>query len=287
MSGESTFTLQKIVIDAKIGETYTLIPWGDSHYDSPLAAKDRFREAMRDSNKQENPIFIGMGDYLDLASWSERKVFQNSGLHESTLQTLDDIYDKNVDALYKQISFMRGKIIGLIEGNHHGTYQNGMTTTQKLCSKEYLNCKYLGISSFVRLVFRASGGRSTKIDIFAHHGKGGAGRMVGSDLNHIQAMSDIADAQILLMGHTHKKGIAMKTRLSLSDYRGDLKVTHQKILMCRTGSFLKGWEPNAPSYVAKACMTPTDLGLCYIKLILKREATKESDSFFVDIHGSI
>lgn len=240
---------------------------------------------MKWARTKKNCYFLGMGDYDDLLSYSERKSITNAHLHESTNQTLDELYLKHTLAFADEIRFMKNRIIGLIEGNHHATFINGTTTTQKLC--ELLNCKYLGVASFIRLVFRYST-KSTSVDIFAHHGKGGSGRMVGSDLNHIQAMGENSDAQILLMGHSHKKGITMKTRLSLSNNRmGNLYLTHKKIIMARTGSFLKGYEPEAPSYVAKACMSPTDLGVVKIELTPKRETDNNKDLFYIDIHGSI
>lgn len=285
---DNVFTIHKVVISCKINETINLFPFGDVHYGSPLFSKERWREFLDYAKKQKNTYFLGMGDFTDLLSYTERQIM-GRGLHESTTQTIDDLYDRLVKDFCKDVApVMQGRIIGMLEGNHHGVYStSGMTTTQKMC--EILKARYLGVSSFIRLSFNAEG-RSrvgASIDIFAHHGKGGGGRMVGSDINHIQSASEITTAQICLMGHTHKKSIAMKTRLKLNDGNGSLSIAHEKILFGRTGSFLKGWEPDAPSYVVKACMSPTDLGVIKLQLTPRRDRTNGRDVFWIDIHGSI
>ena len=174
-------------------------------------------------------------------------------------------------------------IIGLLEGNHHGKFSSsGITTTQYMCQK--LGCKFLGVSAFVRLSF-VYGKKSACVDIWAHHGKSGS-RLVGGSMNAVQNMADIADADIYLMGHDHKKSIAMKTRLCLTHGKG-LNLTHKKILMGRTGSFLKGYVPDQSSYIAKALLSPTDLGVLKIELTPKREQAGDKDSFYVDLHGSL
>jgi len=71
-----------------------------------------------------------MGDYDDLCSFSERKALNEANLHEETRYTLDEIYQQRVNNLVKEIKFMEGKLIGLIEGNHFGAFQSGITTTK-------------------------------------------------------------------------------------------------------------------------------------------------------------
>jgi hypothetical protein len=104
-------------------------------------------------------------------------------------------------------------------------------------------------------------------------------------------MENIAEADIFLSGHDHKKWVAMKTRLALSSSGVDVGLNQRKILFCRTGSFLKGYEPDEPSYVAAGGLTPTDLGVVKIELTPKRKTKKEPgvrhDTFYVDIHASI
>ncbi|MCK9370622.1 hypothetical protein M0R04_11990 [Candidatus Dojkabacteria bacterium] len=223
-----------------------------------------------------------MGDYDDLASYTERKALLHACLHESTQMSLDELYTIRVNNFLKEIFFMKDKIIGLIEGNHHAILQSGMTTTQMMCDK--LKCKYLGVSSFIRLLFPMQNSikKTYAIDIFAHHGKGAA-RLAGSSINTVEQMCGIADADIYLMGHDHKKGIVPKARL----YLGDNRLKQKKILLCRTGSFLKGYVEDQPSYVARALMTPSDLGNIKIEMTPRRKQNNDQDDYYVDLHGSV
>ena len=157
-----------------------------------------------------------------------------------------------------------------------------------------MGCKYLGVSSFIRLSFHYST-HHFHIDIWAHHGKG-ASRLIGGSLNRVQQMGEAAEADIYLMGHDHKKTVGLVTKLKLGEGTGgnkqEIKLHHKKQLYARTGSFLKGYESDQVSYVADMALSPTDLGVIKIELTPRRISKQEnkkviSDYFYCDIHASI
>jgi len=230
-----------------------------------------------------------MGDYVDLASTSERDLLHNKKLHESTLTTLDQIYKKHADKFVKEIGFMNGNLIGLIEGNHYADLGNGTTTTQRMC--DAMNTKYLGCMSVIRLSFRYQRNK-TSVDIVAHHGRG-AGRLLGGSLNGVQSMAQSVHGNIYLQGDDHRKLVGMTTKMEInSDKEGGITLRHKKQIFLRTGSFLDSHKDGHASYVVDANMNPTDLGVVKIELTPKRERKyvqgKEVDSeFYIDIHASI
>jgi len=288
-TGEQTFTIHRVNIEVKdLNKPIYLIPFGDIHRFAPLCDEEKWLEFVDWAKNKDNAYFLGMGDYDDLLSFSERKAITSACLHESTMSSLDDLFYERTTKMLKEISFMKGKVIGLIEGNHFGELQSGITTTQLMCDK--LGCKYLGGNAFIRLSF-SHGSKRTAIDIWAHHGKG-ASRLCGGSINSVENMCNTADADIYLMGHDHRKSVAMKTRLTLTGNNG-LTLSHKKILLGRTGSFLKGYVPDKPSYIVKAALSPTDLGVVKIELTPKRKVEqiagtkKRVDCFYVDIHASI
>ena len=270
-----------------LNEPIYLIPFGDSHRFSKLCDVEKWLEFLEWAKSKPNCLFLGMGDYDDLASFNERGALSSimNSLHDDTVMTLDDIYRERVEQLYKELSFMKGKIIGLIEGNHYAVLTNNVTTTQLLAEK--LECKYLGCSAFIRLQYSRQGSKSVqqKIDIWAHHGRG-ASRLTGGSLNAVEQMVMIADADIYLMGHDHRKSVAIRNKLVLSG-TSPAVLANKKILMARTGSFLKGYVPDAPSYIAKAQLTPTDLGVVKIELTPRRNRKDGNDQFYLDIQASI
>lgn len=279
------FTVHTYTIKAKtIGEPIYLIPFGDVHRFSPMCHEEKWLEFLDWAKAKQNAYFLGMGDYDDMGSTSERMVLRSEGLHDSTHQTLSKLYNYNTEKLFKEIAFMKGKLIGLIEGNHYAEYDDGTTTTQQLC--RMLGTKYLGVSAFVRIFVR-HGKRSNHVDIWLHHGKGG-GRLVGGSLNKVAQMGEIAEADIYLMGDDHKKSIGMADRLVLNTTpAGGTILCHKKQLYARTGSFLKGYEDGKKSYVVDMGLNPTNLGVVKIEMTPRRNRKDGTDEYYLDLHASI
>jgi len=285
------FTLHRYEIKvAKINEPIYLIPFGDVHRDSPMCNVEKWKEFLDWAKKKPRCLFLGMGDYVDLASTSERDLLHNKNLHESTLKTLDNIYKKHADKFVKEIDFMNGKLIGLIEGNHYADLGNGTTTTQRMC--DAMNTKYLGCMSVIRLTFIYGKTNKSSVDIVAHHGRG-AGRMLGSSLNGVQKMAESVHGNIYLQGDDHRKLAGMTTKMEInSTLNGEIILKHKKQIFLRTGSFLDSHKDGHASYVVDANMNPTDLGVVKIELtprrLIKTVGGKHVESeFYIDIHASI
>lgn len=269
----------------KYGEPIYLIPFGDIHRSAPLCHIEKWKEFLDWAKHKKRCYFLGMGDYDDLISSSERFGLQGAKLHESTLQTIEDTYRKFTDRLIKELSFMEGRLVGLLEGNHYAVFQNGTTTTQRMC--EALKCRYLGCNAFIRLTLRQNSKHAVtnSLDIWAHHGLGAA-RLVGGSLNRVQQMLEISDCDVALMGHDHKKSVGIINRLKLVGGNG-MRLSHRKVVMARTGSFLRGYVPGATSYVADRGLNPTDLGVIKIELTPRRSQTDGHDYQEIDLHASI
>lgn len=281
MSNEGCFTLHRVSIPVhNLNKPTYLIPYGDIHRFAPLCDVDKWLEFCKEYSTKKDTLFLGMGDYDDLASMSERKALNSCDLHEATLDTFDRIYAERCEKLAKELSFMKGKLVGLLEGNHYGVFMNGMTTTQKLC--ELLNCKYLGCSAFIRLSF-ILGGKASSIDIWANHGTA-ASRTLGSSISSVEKMEQVAEADIYLSGHDHRKYAALKAKLRLGTGNGGIRLNQRQILLGRTGSFLKGYVEGEPSYIARRALPPTDLGVIEIELKMHRKRVNGGEDFHVDIH---
>lgn len=286
-TGIFTANTYDIPLKSNRGKTEaTIIPFGDVHAFAPLHDKDKWLEDLENWKQRledgENIFFIGMGDYLDLLSTSERVILQSGNLHDSTTETLDNFYTSKIDEFCNQIAFMQGRLIGFLEGNHYVSLTSGITSTQYIALK--LKARYLGVSSFINLrVMYPTKKRSTYLTpMWCHHGLGG-GRTLGASINKVEQLQRIGDASIYLMGHDHKKHLALNNRLYISTNQGKTIVKNRKILMARTGSYLMGYVDGKKSYVAEAAMSPADLGGIEIYLTMKRENTYE----WVDISGKI
>ena len=244
----------------KSGQTLTLVPFGDIHHDSPGFSEEawaKFLKRARSLANHGDVLFLGMGDYLDGYSTSERMVIYSGGLHESSVAREEKNARKRVELLARDIEFMRGKIIGFMGGNHFPVFKGGVTGDQYLA--ELLGCDYLGACCAMRVAFDRSGQRSS-FDIFAHHGKGG-GTTAGGRLNAVEKLQQVCDADIFLMGDNHARGcLPTGERLRLVDTPAGLVVKTKPTWIGRTGSFLRAYVEDQPSYVCDAALPPANLG---------------------------
>lgn len=236
--------------------------------------------------RKPRAYFLGMGDYDDLMSTSERDSILMGGLHDSTVKTLEKMYADFVRRLAKECSFMKGRCVGILGGNHFANFVNGTNSDQLLA--QLLETKYLGVNSFIRLILKPTTKRNSThvVDIFCHHGRGG-GRRSGGSINPVEDMARTAEADIYLMGHNHQKTADFINRLSLKQAHGTIKLHHRKALIARTGSFLKGYQEDCQSYIVDSANNPTDLGVIKIELTPKREMVDGVEDHRIDIHCSI
>lgn len=268
----------------KSGKTLTLVPFGDIHRDSPGFAADawgKFLLRAKHLVKTTDVLFLGMGDYMDGYSTSERMIIYSGGLHESSLSREEKAARKRVEQLAKEISFMRGRLIGFMGGNHFPVFKGGVTGDQYLA--ELLDTDYLGACCAIRIAFQRPGTTSVaSVDVFAHHGKGG-GTTTGGRMNAVEKLEKVCDADIFLMGDNHARG-CMPTgdRLRLEDSRGKLTVKAKPTWIGRTGSFLRAYVEDEASYVVDAALPPSNLGHIEFNITVTRNSSGNDD--VTDVH---
>ena len=157
--------------------------------------------------------------------------------------------------------YFKDRIIGLIGGNHYFNLSYGMSSDQLLCQK--LKCDYLGVNSLVKLVFKyQSSNFSNQLVLCLHHGKQGKG------LNSLKEMANSFDADVILHGHNHDRQLDYINRLGISSQD---KLVDRKILLARTGSFLRNFVDNQSSYAVDASYPPGDIGRVYINITPMRK----------------
>jgi hypothetical protein len=267
------------------GETFTLIPFGDVHRDSPHCAVERWREDLAEWRKIKNPLFLGLGDYTDFLSTSER-IRLRDGMHDSTDTSLDKLARKQIKDLAKEMDFMKGRMIGLVNGNHYYQFKDGTTGDHMLANE--LDTHFLGVAAFIRVVFKfpRKTGKSISLDIFAHHGAG-TGQKPHTSLGAIARMAEWADADIILQGHDHKRGaLPLNPTLSLSsNASGALHVKERQRWVGRTGSYLKAYIDGEANYNVDAGRGPCSLGHIRFELMPTRSQKDGCERYSVGIRS--
>jgi hypothetical protein len=245
-------------------EKATIIPFGDVHYGASLHCARSWAEFQYRCKHTENPYYFGMGDYFDLASTSEREVLADKKLHLTTHETIGQWVDGMVEQYLETIAFMKGRLIGMIEGNHYYQYADGSTSTQRMAQR--LKGQYFGVEAHGRIYFNVRSIRKS-LRVYAHHGAG-SGATRGGSLNRLAQMERGFAADVYLMGHDHQLGTWTGNRVDLDAYS---KQVHDPILYVRTGSFLRTRVHGRPSYIVDIAGNPSTLGWASIEVKMQRK----------------
>ena len=259
-----------------------LIPFGDVHHGAPGFSEHHWREFITYAKRAKNAYFLGMGDYCDFASTSERQALRGISLHDATRELLEQVAGTQLRDFKRSVEWMGDRLIGIIGGNHTFDFADGQTFDERLAS--HLGVPYLGVSSLIRLNINYHGCRCA-VDVFAHHGRGGGGTTEGNSVNQVAKMRGFMQADIYIEGHDHDRW-CKPGRPNLVPFlnakSGELEVRERPTLLARSGSFLRAWEPGTRSYVVDALKGPCQLGTVEIQLWPRRRTAR---GFSVEIKG--
>ena len=262
MKTSGLFTTHHFEIPMRYGQEICVEIFGDIHRDSPNHADAKWQEDLKywRSLPKESTYFLGMGDYLDSTSTTERECLGDISkkMHETYRRDIKALQEAKIDLIADELSFMKNRLIGLINGNHYFMFDSNINGDQMLAHR--LGCKYLGVCSLIRLSFDEHG-RTHTIDVFAHHGMGAA-RLVGGSLNRVAQMFEGVEADIAIMGHDHKRGAVPSTpRLYLDSTRTvDMKIRQRETWAVRSGSYLANFRDGEVNYNVDSCRMPASLG---------------------------
>lgn len=280
MKTDGLFTVHNFTIPARSSQTFRLVFFGDVHRDSPNHASRTWQEfliAEQERGKRTPSYYFGMGDYFDSTSTTERECLETiwHKLHETVRDDINKLMRAKVEhVLAKELAFMRGRIIGLLGGNHFWRFQHGGTTDTELA--RLLDTTYLGACAMVRIYVDICGRRSS-FDIFAHHGAGGA-RLFGGSINRVDQLREYVNATVFVMGHDHKRGGVPATPRLFLDHssRNGLKVRQQQQWLLRSGSFLASYEPGTSNYNVDAARGPCSLG--HVELLITPHEAERTEN---------
>lgn len=269
-----------------------LMPIGDVHAFSEAWPEKRFKDHIV-WGVDRGAYFLGMGEYLDFTSGSQRLILDN--MRDSQREHLDRLIRGDVERLAKMIEVSKGRWLGLLEGHHYHQFNDGTTSDQYLC--QLLEAPFLGTSTLLSLRLAVEGRNETcEVLVFAHHGANrGGSRKQGGKLHRLEDLLEWVEADIYLMGHDHSKVNAPMDRL----YRtAGGHLYHRTKILARTGGWLVGWEGKRPvgegaatvsrgSYVEQAALGPSSLGAPVFSIGHKRLISGNMDIVVPDLHYSV
>lgn len=251
------------------GEPLTIFPFGDIHDGANNHCDKAFNDWLKETRDVPNAYYIGLGDYVDFASASEKRMLKAMALHETTRDLLDTVAAKQLTTFRRKIKPFSGQILAMLGGNHCYEFSDGQTSDQRIAS--HLGVKYLGVCGAIVLQIIYQGARFN-CTIFAHHGKG-SGKTVGSSINNVADMERVAEADIYIMGHDHRRGVwhgDPKLEFQVNCKTGKVETKDKDRLYVRSGSFQKAYEEGSPNWIVDKCSAPRALGGVKIEIHVNR-----------------
>lgn len=237
------------------------MPIGDVQLGSDGIQVDRLKRQLDWAMKQGNVYFIGMGDYIDVMSPSNRASWVAMKKYDSVKNLMTDGAHRLTEDFIKIVRGTEDRWCGLLEGHHYFEFDDGTTSDTTICKA--LNTTFLGNCAMIRLKF-ADKYRSQGCRVWAHHGWG-SGRSPAAIINTIMSIVPYFEADIYLMGHQSKKAAVKVPYITMNGERCRV--------LAGTGAFFSGYSNGSTnggrpqgSYVEKAGMAPAYLGSPLIKV---------------------
>lgn len=253
-------------------EEVIILPIGDVQLDPIIRGRPRsadvkrFRQTVQ-WGMDHGAYFIGMGDYTDVASPSNRAALRATRLYDNVRDTLDEAANITLDELKEYLEPTIGNWLGLLSGHHLWDFEDGTNTDTRLA--QFLRTPHLGTSTLATVRFSRQGKKKAPFfRIWAHHGQGG-GRMLASGVNQLEHVLKAFDADVYLVGHHHKVTAAKYPLLTtLGGEKGAKpELVHRDRILATTGSFLKGYLQGSRrggiamgGYPEVGLMNPVSLG---------------------------
>lgn len=286
---ETLFVTHKINITLPSHtHSFKIVPFGDVHRFSPHCDVDRWKSFLERCKKEddESTRYITLGDLDDMVSASERASIEGK-LHESSDSTLDNLALSQTTKLLGEMDFMKGRILGMVEGNHYWKFLSGdlqgKTNTQYIA--ERLGAKFLGGLAVVRLAvgFKNTNKRCA-VDLILAHGRAG-GKLAGTSINQVSDLKNIFPmADIYITGHDHKRGAWPDTAMGIQSGKNGLSIKQKRQWLIRSGSFLRAFVDGQSTYAVGRLYKPTELGTVKIDVSFHNHKENGQERLSPDIH---
>jgi len=256
-----------------------IAPVGDVQLGSNACDEDGFKRYIEEAMKRD-AWFIGMGDYVDVASPSNRVKLKSTEFYDSVEDMIEEGAERHLERFKRIVKGTEGRWLGMLSGHHYFEFRDGTTSDTRLC--QALRTKHLGSSAFVRLHWGYKGedrviGKVSRT-FWLHHGAGGGGK-TSAPLNKLENIVPYFEADVYLIGHMHKKVSAPIDHLYLTTSKSP-SIAHRTRYLVGTGSYLKGYMMGhqTPSgvatgtYVEQRMLSPVALGGVFITMTPRRES---------------
>ncbi len=269
------------------------MPIGDVQLGAQGVVLEKLKAHVQWGLAQGNVYFLGMGDYIDILSPSNREAWRSARLYDSARKAMSDKADSYVQEFVAAMKGTEDRWLGMLEGHHYFEFEDGTTSDTRIA--QALHTPYLGTCAFVRISFKKMKAdkvkrKSLKCTIWCHHGAGN-GLTPHSPLARLYHVMHQFDADIYLIGHQTKKPAVKVPVLYMSEHP-PYRIIGKNKLLAGTGGFIEGYPQGSKDvtgkrpqggYVEQGLMPPAALG----SIILKIHPVHSGNDDYLDINCEI
>lgn len=256
------------VVTRKLPEgPFTICPIGDIQYGAAGCDVEKLRGFI-DVGLEQGWYFIGMGDYLDTFSPSNKAALRIVPVYESGVAMIDAAVVTRIEEL-ADILRASGRWLGCVKGDHDWTFKDGQPSDALLARK--IGAPYLGTSGIVMLYPE---GVKVPLRVWVFHGAWASSVNDSFVTNKLKAKMGEFDCDLYLAGHGHQLGTVRRDVLFPYTEKRKTGIGHRDVLAVATGSFLNGYQAgtrNAAgwpegSYIETRGLSPSPTGAPVIQV---------------------
>jgi hypothetical protein len=259
-----------------------VIPVGDIQLDPKMPGRKRRSNVRRVKELiqwgvDHGAYWHGMGDYVDVASPSNREAIKAARLYDTVRDSLEKASTELLEELIELFAPTVGNWVGIHKGHHLWPFDErpaflgeGPGGTTDTFFAEAMGARYLGDQAVTLLRFDPLSAHHKQglAKMWSWHGEG-SGQTAAAPLAKIEKISGGQNADVYLMGHYHRRASVPKPWLDIigGERGGDPTLVARDRWFVGTGSFLRSYLQGsreggiaAGGYVEKAGMSPAGLG---------------------------
>jgi len=239
---------------------FTIVPVGDLQLIDPeveeynSVALNSFKDHMSYvEDNYPNVHYIGMGDYIDYMSPSNRESVEKAKIYSPSRSYIALAGRRLADDFLDLMAHTEGRWLGILNGHHFVGFKDGTNSDQYIASA--LQAPYLDKCGYVTMRFQRPDDKNRgTINIWAHHGTGSRKYPVGKLVDSVVPFWPEGD--IYLMGHMHECDYKKVQRMIA---RGG-RIVENNAIAAVTGGWLKGYVEDVTTYVEEKMLSPKAIG---------------------------
>jgi len=261
---------EKTLDYTKSDGAWTLYPIGDTHLGTKHCTENDLIKTINEIKDTPTALWVGMGDYGEFITPTDKR--WDSKVIADWLTDQDNIPEDQTKHICDLFEPIKGKCIGLLEGNHEDAIRRCLRVNVQKNICERLGLTNLGYSAWVKLRFaRENSNEKHVYKCVFTHGEGWA-ITPGAKMNRLQRFMNSFDARIYGMGHMHDIITHSVPYLELSEAN---LIRQKERVGAVTGCWFKTYSQGiGASYGERKGYPPTSLGCPKYTIDLNKDSVK-------------